>query len=228
MQPLILLHAAVGSKAQLASLASRLENDFDIHLLDLPGHGGRNIEATDFSFHVFSKDVVDYMEREKIANASIFGYSMGGYVGLYTAIHFPEKISKLICFATKFHWDKTIAEKEIKMLDPVKIEEKIPDFARLLKERHTPQDWKKLLEYTSRLLISNGNEPAINSTDYALINIPVLLMSGDSDKMIPAEETIDMYRKLPGASLAILPKTIHPIEQADIELLAFFIRRFLQ
>ena len=39
MEPLILLHGALGSSAQLTPLTSQLSNHYDLHVLDLPGHG---------------------------------------------------------------------------------------------------------------------------------------------------------------------------------------------
>ena len=64
--------------------------------------------------------------------------------------------------------------------------------------------------------------------DYAAINIPVLLLLGDRDKMITLEETIAVFNQLPNAQMAMLPGTPHPIEQVDISLLSFLIEKFLK
>ena len=36
---------------------------------------------------------------------------------MYVALNYQERISSVITLAAKFHWDKSTAEKEIKMMD---------------------------------------------------------------------------------------------------------------
>jgi pimeloyl-ACP methyl ester carboxylesterase len=227
MQHLILLHGAIGAKDQLQPLANRLKNDFNIHLLNFSGHGGNPFPEKPFSFQLFAQDILDYMQTRNLDNAAVFGYSMGGYAAMYLAKYYPGKISKLITLATKYYWDTAVAAKEIKMLDPETIELKLPAFAKELEQRHAPQDWKKVLHHTEQLLIHLGNNNELKAADYASISIPCLLMLGDRDKMISLQETVDVYMQLSNAAFAVLPKTPHPIEKVDMELLSFFIARFL-
>ena len=49
---------------------------------------------------------------------------MGGYVGMYLAKNHSNRIEKLITLATKFKWNKIIAEKEIDLLNAETIAEK--------------------------------------------------------------------------------------------------------
>jgi pimeloyl-ACP methyl ester carboxylesterase len=167
------------------------------------------------------------MEKENLDKGSIFGYSMGGYVAMYLAKHFPGKIDRVITLATKFHWDPGIAAKETLMLDHEKIEQKIPAFAQVLKQRHVAQDWKVVLNKTAAMMTGMGNDNPLRPADYTSVNIPSLIMLGDRDKMVTLEETVTVYKSLPNAQMAILPATQHPIEQVDIDPLSFFVQRFL-
>ena len=151
---------------------------------------------------------------------------MGGYVAMYLTKYHPQKINKVITLATKFHWDETVAAKEIKMLDAAIIEQKVPAFAAQLQQRHA-QHWKLLLERTAALLLSLGKNNALQLEDYATINTPCLLLLGDRDKMISTEETFEVYKQLPNAQLGMLPATAHPIEQVNVNTLAFFIQQFI-
>jgi esterase len=45
--------------------------------------------------------------------------------------------------------------------------------------------------------------------------------------MVSLEETIAVYRVIPGAGLSVLPETPHPIEQMNMPLLAGEVRSFL-
>lgn len=169
----------------------------------------------------FANDVLSYLDNMQIAKADIFGYSMGGYTGVYLARHFPDRVNKIITLATKFYWDETIAAKEIKMLDAGTIEQKLPDFGAALAARHAPADWKLLLQRTAAMLEAMGKNNPLTEDDYKAISHNILLMSGDRDKMVPPEETLAAYKAFPAAKLMILPGTGHPIEQVDLSLLDY-------
>ena len=227
MQHLLLLHGAIGAKDQLQPLANALQDKYIVHSINFSGHGGSAFPDEPFSIELFTKDVLDYLQQNNITTANVFGYSMGGYVGMYLAKHHPGQINKVITLATKFYWDETIAAKEIKMLDATTIEQKIPAFAQQLQQRHAPQDWKLLLEKTAALLLSLGKNNTLQLEDYTSISTPSLLLLGDRDKMITLDETLTVYKQLPNAQLGILPNTAHPIEKVNIDMLAFFIQGFI-
>jgi pimeloyl-ACP methyl ester carboxylesterase len=226
MQHLLLLHGAIGSSQQLKGLAMSLETDFHIHLFDFPGHGGKDLPAV-FSIDTFAESVVQYLKETKIEKISVFGYSMGGYVAMYLAKHHPELIDHVITLATKFEWNESIAAKEIKMLQPDIIEKKLPAFAETLQKRHSPVDWKLVLNLTSKMLQHLGSKNTLALEDYATINTPVLVMIGDRDKMVSLDETVAVYRQLPLAQLAVLPATPHPVEQVDVDFLAYHFKKFI-
>lgn len=225
MKDILLLHGAIGSKKQLEPLANMLQKKFRVHLLDLPGHGGEPFPVEGFSMEIFSNAVLQYLDDHSIAETSFFGYSMGGYIAMFFAQKYPQRVHKIITLATKFLWDEAIASKEIKMLQPAAIEEKLPAFAAELAVRHAPLDWKEQLLKTQQLLTDLGKNKGL---EYGLISSSCLLMLGDRDKMVGLAETWDAYQALSNASLAVLPQTSHPIEKADILLLKFYIDRFLQ
>lgn len=228
MEHLLLLHGATGAKDQLQTLANALQDKYIVHTLNFSGHGDNAFPGEPFSIQLFANDVLKYLRQNNIEQASIFGYSMGGYVAMYLAKNHPGRINKIITMATKFYWDETIAAKEIKMLDAVTIEQKIPAFARQLQQRHAPQDWKLLLAKTAALLVSLGKSNILQLEDYASINTPSLLLLGDRDKMITLEETLAAYKQLPNAQLAVLPNSTHPIEKINIKMLVFFIKQFVE
>ncbi len=113
------------------------------------------------------------------------------------------------------------------MLNADKIETKLPDFAAALQKRHTPNNWKTVLEKTAAMLTAMGKDNPIKPADYPAIQHPVLLMLGDRDKMVTLNETVEVYKNLPKAQLAILPNTGHPIEMVNANRLAFEINSFL-
>ena len=125
MNPLILLHGALGSAAQLDQLSGLLKPCYSCCTLNFSGHGGTPMPDA-FSIGLFAGDVLRFMAASNIEKADFFGYSMGGYVALYLAANHPERVGKIITLATKFAWTPESASREIRMLDPQKIAKKIP------------------------------------------------------------------------------------------------------
>jgi len=228
MQPIMLLHGAIGSVVQLARIADGLQQHFKVYTLNFAGHGGRQIPETPLSIELFAGEVIRFMAAEGLEKINVFGYSMGGYVGMYLAKHFPEKLSCLITLATKFEWDEAIAAYEVRKLDPEKTELKVPEFAESLRQLHVPGDWKKLMVKTAEMMTDMGVQNPIVPVDYKTINLPVMLLLGDRDKMVTLEETLEVYKLLPNARMAILPFTGHSVEQVDAETIALLVRKFIK
>jgi len=226
MENLLILHGAIGSKKQFEGISETLKNSFTVHSINFSGHGGEPMPAS-FSIETFANDVLNYLSKNNITTINIFGYSMGGYVALYLAKHFPKKVNKIFTLATKFNWTNEIAAKEIKMLNAEKISQKIPAFAKLLQERHQPNDWKLVLHNTSNMMVEMGKKNPLTIEEYENIKTPVLIGIGDKDEMVTLEETIAIYRKLPNANLIVLPHTPHPIEKVNIKRLYPFMINFL-
>jgi pimeloyl-ACP methyl ester carboxylesterase len=226
MKNIVLLHGAIGAKDQLQPLAGLLKNDFIVHLFNFNGHGGKPLAQEPFSIKTFATELEEYLSTHKIQHASVFGYSMGGYVALYLAKQKPNLFSEIITLATKFYWDEIVAAKEAAMLNTEIILEKVPLFAEQLKQRHQPNDWKLVLDKTKTMLLQMGKENPLQLNDYAAINQPVLLLLGDNDKMVTSDETEAVQKALPNSSFQLLEQTAHPIEKVNSAVLAEIIREF--
>jgi pimeloyl-ACP methyl ester carboxylesterase len=227
MQSILLLHGAIGAMDQLADLENNLADSFLVHRLNFSGHGRSPFADQPFSIHFFAEEVINFLDKNEIEKINLFGYSMGGYVAMYLADHHPHRINKLITLATKFKWDETIAAKEIKMLQADKIEDLLPAFAISLQKRHAPNNWKTVLEKTAAMLFEMGNDNPLKPGDYNSIHHPALLMLGDRDKMVTLDETLEVYKSLPNAQLAVLPNTSHPIELLNTDRLVYELKAFL-
>jgi pimeloyl-ACP methyl ester carboxylesterase len=226
MKKLLLLHGAIGAKEQLNELAKYLSG-YELHTLNFSGHGGEPMPDK-FSIENFANDVIQYLDKNKIEQINIFGYSMGGYVALYLAAKYPQRVESVFTLATKFDWTITGAEKEVKMLNPEKITEKIPAFADALKLRHAPSDWKLVLNKTAEMMMSLGAAPALNQHLLSSVKQKVIISVGDLDKMVSVTESEKAAAVLSNANFLLLNNFPHPIEQVNTtdlaqKLIAFFV-----
>jgi pimeloyl-ACP methyl ester carboxylesterase len=220
MQQLVLLHGALGSAENFNSLLPLLQNDFEVFTFDFEGHGQKKPSENSFTIPGFAQQVLVFLEENKIEKTNIFGYSMGGYVGLYLAKHHPERINKLVTLATKLDWTIQGSQKEASLLNPEIIKEKVPKFAVALEKQHG-QNWGNLMNQTAQMMLELGKSPVIKNHDFTEITIPTLLAVGDKDVMVSIEETVAAYRELPNGQFLVLPNTQHPMERVNQEELAY-------
>jgi len=210
MSTILFLHGAIGTSKQLSKISSRFENSLSF---DFPGHGNTK-QPNEFSIELFAQAVIEFLDKNELKKVVVFGYSMGGYVGLYLAKHFPNRIEKIICHGTKLIWDEENALKETKLLDPQKIEEKVPQFASHLETIHG-ENWAQVLLKTAAMLQKMGTNPPLHLQDFQLITCPVLISLGDKDTTANLEESVKCYTLLQKGSFSVLPNTSHPLEKTD-------------
>jgi len=223
---LLLLHGALGSTSQFEVLKEKLIPHFEVYAFNFSGHGSDTTNG-DFSIERFANDTLDFLDQHHLNSINIFGYSMGGYVALKLAKENPEKIYKVMTLATKFDWNPESAALENKKLIPEIIEEKIPQFAEALTERHFPNDWKTIVRKTASMMTELGNGKAMKPEEFSSIGQQVLICVGEEDKMVSINESGAIANKLSHGKLKIIPGFKHPIESNDPEILADLIYSFL-
>jgi pimeloyl-ACP methyl ester carboxylesterase len=222
---LLLLHGALGSATLFDELKQILEVDFDILTFNFPGHGGKQIPVEPFSFSLFASAILDFLDDKKIENIDIFGYSMGGYAALWLAKENPSRVKKIFTLATKMDWNEVSSEREASMLNPLKIEEKIPAFAKVLEERHSPSDWKEVVSKTREMILNLGRHH-LEEKDFRAIKQSVVIGVGEKDNMVSMDESRKIATLLSRGKFLGFPGMQHPFEKADLNQLAPAIKSF--
>ena len=218
MKDLVLLHGAIGAAVQLKPLGELLAEQFNVHTLNFEGHGGRAINGN-YAIDRFVTNLIDFLDENNLKKVSIFGYSMGGYVALKAAASFPERIEAIVTMGTKFQWDPETANKEVRMLKPEKIEEKVPQFARQLQMLHSPLDWKEVLKGTAQMMMDLGNGAGLKDEEIQSVDIPVLIGIGEKDQMVSIDESKRIAELLPKGKLMVFETFEHPIDKVDLSVL---------
>ena len=226
MTDLLLLHAALGARAQFDALEAEIRSSYRIHSFDFEGHGAAPPSERPFRIEWFAENVLAHMDRAGLESVDIFGYSMGGYVALYLARHHPERVGRIMTFGTKLRWDPETSAREVRMLDPVKIREKVPAFAGLLDSRHRTAGWETVLEKTAEMMMALGASSPLVDDDFRAIGHAVRITVGDRDQTVGPEESAGVYRLLPNGELQVFPATPHPFEKVSMPMLAAAIREF--
>ncbi|MCE7933487.1 MAG: alpha/beta fold hydrolase [Chlorobi bacterium CHB2] len=223
---MLLLHGALGAAPQFDPLVPLLADRFTIQTLNFQGHGGRPFPERPFSIHHCALEVLEWMQEQGMEQTDIVGHSMGGYVGLYLARHYPSHVGRLLTLGTKFDWNPEGAARDTKMLNPEAMQQKAPQFYSAMQERHGPGNLDELLRRTAEMMTRLGESPEVTPEDLAQIHHHVRVAVGDRDQMVSIQETAAAYRQLPNGQCAVLPATPHPIEKVPLPRLVAEIQEF--
>jgi pimeloyl-ACP methyl ester carboxylesterase len=91
-----MVHGLFTSLAVYAlTIAPPLAVSHRVVLYDLRGHGLSERRDEGYTPEMLARDLIDLMDERGIPRAGIVGYSYGGAVALYAALHYPERISRL-------------------------------------------------------------------------------------------------------------------------------------
>lgn len=203
--PIVLLHGALGSASQLEPLKNKFHaTGRAVYPINFSGHSGKPNADNGFGINVFADDVIRFLDQEKIETTDIFGYSMGGYVALWLAHQHPLRVNRIITFGTKFDWSPETAAREIEKMDPEKIQEKVPAFARLLEHQHAPNDWRELLLQTGAMMNSLGKQPLLTEEIFSTIQHTTTILPGDQDDMADRNYSEKIAQLLPNGTFHLM------------------------
>jgi pimeloyl-ACP methyl ester carboxylesterase len=221
MKPhLLLVHGALGSEKAMQPLARELSQFYQVHAFSFSGHGGRPVVADEFSMLGFAREIQQYISREQLGAVHVFAFSMGGYAALLSALLVPGPIRSITTLGTKFNWNPDTVGAETRMLDPAKIQEKVPQFAAELERTHAPTPWPEVLEATAAMLRELAANPPLTAESLATITIPVQVLVGELDKTADVDASKQYAAYLPHATFEIIMNTPHPLERVNPDFLA--------
>ncbi|MDF1504439.1 alpha/beta fold hydrolase [Roseisolibacter sp. H3M3-2] len=227
--PVYLLHGALGARDTLhpleVALRPLLVAGTPVRTHEFPGHGATPDPdgAPDAPLDVarLAAGVLDALDRDGADRATLFGYSMGGYVALLLAAQHPARVRAVVTHATKLAWTPEGAAREASRLDPATLRAKVPRFADALAARRAGAGgWEPLLARTAAMMHAIAARAAVTPEVLAGVACPARLCVGDRDATVSLEETAAAARALPKGELAVLPNTGHPLEAADPARLA--------
>lgn len=218
-EKLLLLHGALGSNVQFVELKEKLVSHFEVFDFNFAGHGGLPIQEP-FTIDRFVQNTLDFLDQSGLSKpVYIFGYSMGGYVALKLALDYPGRANKIITLGTKFRWNPESAARDVRMMNPEVIEQKIPAFAATLKARHQPEDWKRIMRLTAEMMTALGEGGAMTREHFRSIDHEVLVCIGTDDHMVTREESAETAGYLKSGNLKIIEGFKHPLEAVDKDIL---------
>lgn len=241
--PLMMLHGFMGSSASWDSIQSGLAKRFQLIMPDLPGHGKTTFtpQLERYQMPTIAYDLATMMSAERF---HLLGYSMGGRLALYFAIHYPHRIGKLILIsgspglatvaerAQRQHVDDALADRmddqpieqvideweQLPLWQASRLEPSARQQLRLQRLQHNPQGLAMSLRG-----MGTGIQPSLWE-QLSQLQLPTLLIVGQNDRKF-VHISQEMIQQLPNASIEIIPDVGHSVHlEAPTETVARILR----
>ena len=237
-RPVVLIHGNPGSCEDWVKLYAPLAAHFCVFAFDRPGHGhsDRPDHNSKVDVEVQARLLNAALERLHVERPILVGHSWGGALALIYALTYPDSVSGLVLLAPAAYE----SHDGVSFLSKIPAWPFVGDllntlFTPLLAAwlvrtdlqkafapdqvpkgylQHTLSEWttpRKVKWYSVDDSLLNASL-AHFSPDYGKLKLPVTIMTGDSDLIVPApENAIRLAAALPHANLRILEKTGHQI-----------------
>jgi len=174
--------------------------------------------------------VINFIDEEQAEKVILIGNSAGGTVAIQTALDYPDKISALILVSPAVFesggapgWIKPLLNlPHFNRLGPILVRSirerglELLELAWSDQQKITQKDYEN---YQKPLSVSNWDTALweftkVNGgTDLQSrlkeLSIPVLIISGEYDKIIPVEQSKQLAVNLPGSEIVIIPNCGH-------------------
>jgi len=204
---------------------------------DSRAHGRTDNPTAELSYRLMADDVAAFIQALDLTNPLVFGYSDGGQIALELGMRYPNLAGALVvgaasCRTPETHHDglKALGLEEPGVVNIEQLQRESPWWADILKTEHAraddPDYWQTLLKQLSVMWWAPLDYTA---EDFQKIAEPTLILLGDRDELNPLEQSVEMYRLIPNAELAILPNATHgsAIVSASSELTIKVVLDFL-
>lgn len=239
--PLVLLHGFCGSHRYFDEVVPMLADGYRVIAPDLRGHGDSEASEGAYSMELLADDVVRLLDRLGIGQAIVLGHSLGGYATLALAERNPER---LLAFgllhstsypdgdAAKANRDKAVATIQGDGVAAF-VEGLVP---KLFSPEHR-DDGDALLKKGIEIGYGTSAAGAIGCAlgmrdrpDRTAVlqttELPVLLLAGEKDEVIPADRRFPVER--PNVTPVLLTGAAHMGMMEQPRAFADAIRAFAQ
>lgn len=203
-RPLVLLHGGLTTaEVSFAQILPTLARSRRVLAIEQQGHGHTADRDAPLSFAAMVADTATVLRALEISSADFLGFSDGGVVALELAIRHPDLVGKLVLADTGFSND-SLDPQHLAWLAQARPEDFAPLDAMYAAVAPDPAHWPTLVKKWKQLQLEFEGiaPPALRS-----IQAPTLILAGD--RGVRAEHTIELYRHLGNAQLAILPGADH-------------------
>jgi pimeloyl-ACP methyl ester carboxylesterase len=233
---LVLLHGIAGTSATWETVIPRLSERHTVIAPDLLGHGESGKPEGDYSLGAYANAIRDLLEALGRERGTIVGHSLGGGVALQFAYQFPERCERLVLVSSgglgrEVHallraaalpgaevvlpWLCVVGQRGVGRIvhalgslglrASADLEETWRSFVSLAE----PEARRAFLHTVRGIIDLGGQRVTASDRLYLAAGLPMLIVWGERDPLIPVRHGREAHARLPGSRLEIFPGSGH-------------------
>jgi pimeloyl-ACP methyl ester carboxylesterase len=224
-QPVLFLPGLGGDHRAFAGIQKSLSPNYRCISIDHRDSGSSPRAIKAYTLDDMAADVVALLDSNGIDQADVVGHSMGGMISLHLALAAPDRIRSLVlmsCHPRNYPWKTALVESWVrlrKQLSPIEFAhatlpwllgpatyENVAHISGMIRhaERHpNPQEADAFTRQALAVLVHDVQD-SLHSLD-----MPILLLSGDSDRVTPPETTRVIADHAPHAYFELIENCGH-------------------
>jgi pimeloyl-ACP methyl ester carboxylesterase len=233
---LLLIHGMAGSLGTWRSVIDPLARDATVLAVDLPGHGASSPGGGDYSLGSLAAGLRDVLTSLGHDRATLVGHSLGGGIAMQFSYQFPEMTERLVLVSSGGLGLEVSPVLRAASLPGANLFLSVTAEAtrrasgiagRVLRAAHSPAnpgldelvrsyasladgDRRSAFLATVRSEVGhNGQTVAAGDRLYLAQDLPVLLIWGAEDPIIPVEHARAAHEILPDSTLAVFDGVRH-------------------
>jgi pimeloyl-ACP methyl ester carboxylesterase len=228
---LLLLHGHPSKALEWGPLLHKLTNAHKVIAIDFLGYGESDAPDVDYNVETQADIALGLLNALGIDKTDVLGFSMGGWVALKVAIDHPDRIRRLVLvdsggltFPTTLTADSFVPNTlaQFREMERLHSDRRLPDFvARDLLRLSQDHSWVLQRMGSSLLSFREALDGRLGN-----LNMPILVIWGKEDRLIPYTVALRFQRELPGAKLVTIDSCGHMVlwdcsDRALPEVIAF-------
>jgi pimeloyl-ACP methyl ester carboxylesterase len=236
---ILLIHGIGDNSSTWHTVQSKLAQRFTVIAPDLLGHGRSDKPRADYSVAAYANGMRDLLAVLNIDKATVIGHSLGGGVAMQFCYQFPQLVDRLVLVATggvtkDVHPALRIASlpmgsEALTMLRmPLALTalqgagrvvgavlgsrgfaRDLPDVLRILSELPEPTASSAFSRTLRAVVDWRGQVITMLDRCYLTKSVPVQLIWGDEDAVIPVSHAKMAHAAMPGSQLEIFHRSGH-------------------
>lgn len=204
-QTLVFLHGWGQNIEMMTPVANPFQEEYDIIVVDLPGHGESKEPTNVLLLDDFVECVKSLLDNLKIKKPILIGHSFGGKISLLYASKY--EVEKLILFGSPFKKEIQKLSFKTKMLKQLKKVPGLNKFENFAKRHMGSTDYRNASPIMREILVQHVNYDI--TKEVQKITCPTLLVWGTNDEAVDISRAYELEKLINNAGLVVYEGCTH-------------------
>ena len=251
----LFIHGILGSQRQWSRLVDRLDDDHRVLVPDLFGHGDSAKPLGDYSLSAHAAAMRDLLDHLGIERVTLVGHSLGGGIAMQFFYLFPERVDRLVLVSSGGLGREVNlvlraatlpgAAQVLSVVASAPVLSRVEAVGRGASRLGwrpgadigaiwrgfsslVDRESRRAFLATTRAVIDFGGQ-SISAHDHLedVLPIPVLIVWGSKDRMIPAWHALSAQRSVPDCQVELFEGAGHFPHLEDPDRFARVVRDFM-